>query len=91
LIFFYSADTTAVDSEDEFLWSNSMGNARNSRRLIPSLSTGYNGKSWNYIYNSSSQDATVFGTGVGINGDLYSYLSDSRYSSGLILRKYHLY
>lgn len=85
LIFLYVAGTASVDNEDEFLWSNAMGNARNTRRLIPSLSTDYSGKSWNYVFNSSSQDTAVFGTGVGINGDLYTYLSDSRYSSGSVL------
>ncbi|CAF0989233.1 unnamed protein product [Rotaria sordida] len=58
-----------------------MGNARNTRRLIPSLSTEYNDSTWKFVFNSSSQDTTVFGTGVGINGDLYLFVSDSRYSS----------
>jgi hypothetical protein len=62
-----------------------MGNARNTRRLVSSLPTEYNGSTWNYVFNSSSQDASVFGTGVGINGDLYLYLSASRYSSGRVL------
>ena len=91
LIFICQVKTTLADTDDESVWSNSMGNARNTRRLIPSLSTEYNGNTWKYTFNSSSQDATVFGTGVGINGDLYSYISDSRYSSGLVLRKYHFY
>lgn len=90
LVFFllnllYSVETTSEGNSDEYSWSNSMGNARNTRRLIPSLSTDYNGNSWNYIFNSSSQDVTVFGTGVGINGDLYTYLSESRYSTGSVL------
>jgi hypothetical protein len=89
LIFIYRVETTVVDNDDEFLWSNSMGNARNTRRLIPSLPTEYNKNTWNYVFNSSSQDATVFGAGVGINGDLYSYISDSRYSSGIVLIKYY--
>jgi hypothetical protein len=80
-------EITAIDSDDEFAWTNSMGNARNTRRLTPSLATNYNGSSWSYVYNSSSQDTTVFGVGVGINGDLYSYLSTSRYSSGSVSRK----
>jgi hypothetical protein len=74
------------DNDDERSWSTSMGNARNTRRLIPSLSTEYNGSTWEFVFNSSSQDATVFGTGVGINGDLYLYVSDSRYSSGITLQ-----
>ncbi|CAF4294453.1 unnamed protein product, partial [Adineta steineri] len=58
-----------------------MGNARNTRRLIPSLATEFNGSTWTTIFNSSSQDATVFGAGVGINGDLYLFVTDSRYGS----------
>ncbi len=85
LIFLYVGGTASVDNEDELLWSNGMGNARNTRRLVPSLSTDYNGKNWNYVFNSSSQDTTVFGTGVGINGDLYTFLSESQYSSGSVL------
>ncbi len=80
----YFIATVAIDSDDEFAWINGMGNARNTRRLNPSLATNYNGSSWNYFYNSSSQDAGVFGVGVGINGDLYSYLSTSRYSTGSV-------
>lgn len=83
--FLYLIEINAVDSQDELLWINSMGNVRNTRRLKPSTPTEYTGKNWNYIFNSSSQHTTIFGAGVGINGDLYTYISDSQYSSGLIL------
>ena len=83
LISLYLIEAAAISSYDEYLWINSMGNARNTRRLVPSSVSGYNGNSWNYVYNSSSQDAAVYGVGVGVNGDLYSFLSISRYSSGM--------
>ncbi|UJR08006.1 hypothetical protein I4U23_012284 [Adineta vaga] len=69
------------DSNDELSWTTTMGNVHNTRRLIPSVSTEYNGTTWTSIFNSSSQDSTVFGTAAGINGDLYLFLTDSRYSS----------
>ncbi len=87
LIVLVSIETVLTNSDDEFAWTSAMGNARNTRRLIPSLATNYSNHSWNFVFNSSSQDTTVFGVGVGINGDLYSYLSASRYSSGLIFKK----
>lgn len=77
------------DNNDELSWSTAMGNARNTRRLIPSVTTQFHGSNWTLIFNSSSQDATVFGAGAGINGDLYLFVTDSRYSSGNIFLVLH--
>ncbi len=46
-------------------------------RIIPSLSTNNTGQSWIYKYMSSAQD-----TAVGINGDLYLFVSEDRNNAG---------
>ncbi|CAF1253756.1 unnamed protein product [Adineta steineri] len=81
LVLITEAKATVNDNNDELSWTTTMGNARNTRRLIPSLATEFNGSTWTTIFNSSSQDATVFGAGAGINGDLYLFVTDSRYGS----------
>ena len=89
LVLITQIKATVNDNNDELSWSTAMGNARNTRRLIPSFPTEFNGSTWTSIFNSSSQDTTVFGTGVGINGDLYLFVTDSRYSSGNIFLVFH--
>ncbi|CAF1119429.1 unnamed protein product [Adineta ricciae] len=71
-----------AEISDELSWTTSMGNVRNTRRLIPSIPTGYNGTTWTLFFNSSTQDKTVFGSAAGTNGDLYLFITDSPYSSG---------
>ncbi|CAF1030554.1 unnamed protein product [Rotaria sordida] len=51
-----------------------MGNACNTRRMIPSIPTNYSGKPWQQIlYNT-----TIQGIGTATTGDLYLFLSDNR-------------
>ena len=74
-----------AEIDDELSWTTSMGNVRNTRRLIPSIPTGYNGTTWTLFFNSSTQDKTVFGSAAGANGDLYLFITDSPYSSGIYI------
>jgi hypothetical protein len=89
LVLITEIKATVNDNNDELSWSTVMGNARNTLRLMPSLTTEFNGSTWTSIFNSSSQDTTIFGTAAGINGDLYFFVTDSRYSSGSILLVFH--
>ncbi|CAF4985018.1 unnamed protein product [Rotaria sp. Silwood1] len=66
-------------SDDEYLWSTDEGNSQNTFHIIPSIATNYSGKTWQYEYNSSSQDLTNLGIGGGVNGDVYFFLSETRY------------
>ena len=80
---------------DEQSWSHFYGNPSNSRRLIPSLPTNFTRKSWLFSYMSSAQDIAIQGTAVGINGDLYLFVSQNRnnagYSRNLIILIFHYY
>ena len=42
----------------------------------------YSKMPWIYEYNLTSQDVTQFGQGAGINGDIYFFLSETRYHRG---------
>ncbi|CAF4648317.1 unnamed protein product, partial [Rotaria sp. Silwood2] len=51
-----------------------MGNACNTRRMIPSIPTNYSGKPWQQtLYNTTMQ-----GIGTAITGDLYLFLSEKQ-------------
>lgn len=84
IVWLAEAKATSNGSRDDLDWTSGMGNAHNTRRLIPSTPTGFNGSTWTLTFNASSQDTTVFGAAAGANGDLYLFITDSRYSSGMV-------
>jgi hypothetical protein len=79
---FTITDATTNDDESESLWSTDKGNSQNTYRIIPSMATNYSKMPWIYEYNLTSQDVTEFGQGAGINGDIYFFLSETRYHKG---------
>jgi hypothetical protein len=70
------------DDEPDSFWSMNKDNSQNTYRIVPSMATNYSKLPWTYEYNLTSQDVTQFGQGVGINGDLYFFLSEIRSHPG---------
>jgi hypothetical protein len=79
---FTIVSTGTNDNDPELLWSSEEGNSQNTYRIVPSVGTNYSKLPWTYEYNLTSQDVTQFGQGAGINGDLYFFLSETRYHKG---------
>ena len=69
----------------ENAWYHSMGNSYNTHRRIPMKVTNFSGAAWQIIFNVSKAVIPKTGMAVGINGDLYlfmsEYWSESRMSS----------
>ena len=79
---FMISDAIFDNNDSESIWSTDKGNAQNTYRIVPSMATNYSKIPWTYEYNVTSQDLTQFGRGVGINGDIYFFLSQTRSQPG---------
>ena len=60
----------------EKVWNNDMGNACNTRRIIPLTLTDFTGKSWHVTLPSSTPHMPMEAMGAGVNGDVYVFTSD---------------
>ena len=87
LLFFVLATlySFSCENENDFenIWYHVMGNSCNTHRRVPFLSTNYTGKSWQLTFNASMEIVAVPGLAVGINGDIYLFISDDPTKSRL--------
>jgi hypothetical protein len=78
-------DARTNDDAPESLWSIAEENSENTHRIVPLTATNYSKTPWIYQYNLTSQDTNQFSQGAGINGDLYSFLNETRSHPGKCL------